>query len=327
MKCNSDWTVTQHVENMCMIQDELTAVNASVRGPLFTQMIIRSLRANSRFDRLIGMVEIGDDKFETPDKLKEQRRRKHLERGITKKNQVVYLDLLYPKYSASLKPYKTVLVVVGEYSRLEGETIQDTGAGADNQSVSEFCDADRGDLVNPSLEDWSQTSDNSSSENEETDDPQIGPSKGYDACEIDCNLQDAVHDDEAKSGTEVTVLPRDGETTRDFNPDLMATCMNSEIITGERRKALDADLEDVQEMKRRRYSEGRPQKMVLRQTTERRYFLWRKGYLVNAAIQENGQIITMERKWRANETKVPRSFTEAMKTPQKTNGMLVWKKR
>ncbi|CAH0515653.1 unnamed protein product [Peronospora belbahrii] len=117
MKCNSDWTVTQHVENMCMIQDELTAVNASVRGPLFTQMIIRSLRANSRFDRLIGMVEIGDDKFDTPDKLKEQRRRKHLERGITKKNQVVYLDLLYPKYSASLKPYKTVLVVVGEYSR------------------------------------------------------------------------------------------------------------------------------------------------------------------------------------------------------------------
>ncbi|CAH0515654.1 unnamed protein product [Peronospora belbahrii] len=211
---------------------------------------------------------------------------------------------------------------------LEGETIQDTGAGADNQSVSEFCDADRGDLVNPSLEDWSQTSDNSSSENEETDDPQIGPSKGYDACEIDCNLQDAVHDDEAKSGTEVTVLPRDGETTRDFNPDLMATCMNSEIITGERRKALDADLEDVQEMKRRRYSEGRPQKMVLRQTTERRYFLWRKGYLVTRLRSKKTD---KSSQWNANgganETKVPRSFTEAMKTPQKTNGMLVWKKR
>ncbi|CAI5711562.1 unnamed protein product [Peronospora effusa] len=57
--------------------------------------------------------------------------------------------------------------------------------------------------------------------------------------------------------------------------------------------------------------------MVLRQSTERRYLPWLEGYLVNAALHENSESITAKHRWRANETKIPKSFSEAMKTPQK----------
>ncbi|CAI5727678.1 unnamed protein product [Peronospora farinosa] len=57
--------------------------------------------------------------------------------------------------------------------------------------------------------------------------------------------------------------------------------------------------------------------MVLRQSTERRYPSWLEEYLVNAALHENSESLTANHRWRANETKIPKSFTEAMKTPQK----------
>ncbi|CAI5721565.1 unnamed protein product [Peronospora effusa] len=72
MKCKPNWDVAQHVENMFMIKDQLVAVNAGIRDPIFTQMLIRSLPANARFDRLRGMVESGDDKVDTSEKLKDQ---------------------------------------------------------------------------------------------------------------------------------------------------------------------------------------------------------------------------------------------------------------
>ncbi|CAI5711547.1 unnamed protein product [Peronospora effusa] len=57
---------------MFMIKDQLVAVNAGIRDPIFTQMLIRSLPANARFDRLRGMVESGDDKVDTSEKLGDQ---------------------------------------------------------------------------------------------------------------------------------------------------------------------------------------------------------------------------------------------------------------
>ena len=42
---------------------------------------------------------------------------KNSERDITKKNQVIFVDLLFPKYSSSPKAYKSVLIVVDGYSR------------------------------------------------------------------------------------------------------------------------------------------------------------------------------------------------------------------
>ena len=73
------------------------------------------------------------------------------------------------------------------------------------------------------------------------------------------------------STTDDTVLLREGGRTRQSSHDLMDTFMIPEIITGERRKGFDAELEDVQAMKRRRDNAGRPQKMVLQQSTERRH--------------------------------------------------------
>ncbi|CAH0520190.1 unnamed protein product [Peronospora belbahrii] len=279
-------------------------------------MIIRSLRANSRFDRLIGMVEIGDDKFETPDKLKEQRRRKHL--GVVSRRRTKWLSgFTLSQVQREPKTIQDVWKVKRYKIPEQVQTINQLANFAtligEIWLILVLKTGHRHPII-VAARTKKQTI------------PRLDPARDMTPVKLTaiCKMQFMMMKQSLVQGD---CTPRDGETTRDFNPDLMATCMNSEIITGERRKALDADLEDVQEMKRRRYSEGRPQKMVLRQTTERRYFLWRKGYLVNAAIQENGQIITMERKWRANETKVPRSFTEAMKTPQKTNGMLVWKKR
>ena len=41
----------------------------------------------------------------------------NIDRGITNKNQVIFVDLLFPKYSKDAKAYKAVLVVVYGYSR------------------------------------------------------------------------------------------------------------------------------------------------------------------------------------------------------------------
>ena len=53
-------------------EERLSALNAGVRDPIFTSVSIRSLPANARFFRLRGMVESGDKKVDTSEKLKEQ---------------------------------------------------------------------------------------------------------------------------------------------------------------------------------------------------------------------------------------------------------------
>ncbi|CAI5727653.1 unnamed protein product [Peronospora farinosa] len=174
-------------------------------------------------------------------------------------------------------------------SSLESETTHDTETDVDSQSAAENCDK-------VSCDYRSETSDTSNIENEDEN----------------------VHaDTELPTTSKDTVHSREGDTTSESSNDLMDTCMIPEIITGERRKVLDAELEDVQEIKRRRDNKGRPQKMVLRQSTERRYPSWLEEYLVNAALHENSESLTANHRWRANETKIPKSFTEAMKTPQK----------
>ncbi|CAI5721569.1 unnamed protein product [Peronospora effusa] len=181
-------------------------------------------------------------------------------------------------------------------SSLESETTHDTETDVDSQSAAENCDK-------VSCDYRSETSDTSNIENEDEN----------------------VHaDTELPTTSKDTVHLREGATTSESSNDLMDTCMIPEIITGERRKVLDAELENVQEIKRRRDNKGSPQKMVLRQSTERRYPSWLEGYLVNAALHENSESLTANHRWRANETKIPKSFTEAMKTPQKHewyNGM------
>ncbi|POM74710.1 LOW QUALITY PROTEIN: Hypothetical protein PHPALM_8291, partial [Phytophthora palmivora] len=57
---------------MFLIKDQLTALKAEVRDPIFINMLIKSLPANPRFDRLRGMVETGASEVDTPDKLRDQ---------------------------------------------------------------------------------------------------------------------------------------------------------------------------------------------------------------------------------------------------------------
>ncbi|POM73719.1 LOW QUALITY PROTEIN: Hypothetical protein PHPALM_9411 [Phytophthora palmivora] len=71
-KCKPNWDVQQHVTNMFLIKDQLAALKAEVRDPIFINMLIKSLPANPRFDRLRGMVETGASEVDTPDKLRDQ---------------------------------------------------------------------------------------------------------------------------------------------------------------------------------------------------------------------------------------------------------------
>lgn len=71
-KCKPNWDVRQHVSIMFLLKAQLAALNADVRDPIFINMLMRSLPANPRFDRLRGLVEIGASEVDTPDKLKDQ---------------------------------------------------------------------------------------------------------------------------------------------------------------------------------------------------------------------------------------------------------------
>ncbi|POM76986.1 Hypothetical protein PHPALM_5708, partial [Phytophthora palmivora] len=71
-RCKPNWDVQQHVTNMFLIKDQLAALKAEVRDPIFINMLIKSLPANPRFDRLRGMVETGASEVDTPDKLRDQ---------------------------------------------------------------------------------------------------------------------------------------------------------------------------------------------------------------------------------------------------------------
>jgi hypothetical protein len=69
-KCKPSWDVQQHVNNMFLLKAQLAALNADVRDPIFTSLLIRSLPANARFDRLRGMVEMGSSEVDTPEKVR-----------------------------------------------------------------------------------------------------------------------------------------------------------------------------------------------------------------------------------------------------------------
>ncbi|KAF4030570.1 hypothetical protein GN244_ATG17643 [Phytophthora infestans] len=62
-KCKPNWDARLHVNNMFLIKEQLAAINADVRDPIFVNLLIRSLPANPRFDRLRGMVEIGTSEW------------------------------------------------------------------------------------------------------------------------------------------------------------------------------------------------------------------------------------------------------------------------
>uniref|UniRef100_M4BA72 Uncharacterized protein n=1 Tax=Hyaloperonospora arabidopsidis (strain Emoy2) TaxID=559515 RepID=M4BA72_HYAAE len=98
----------------------------------------------------------------------------------------------------------------------------------------------------------------------------------------------------------------------------MDMCMIPEVVTGERRKVLDAELDDVQELKRRRYNDGQTRRMCVRKP-ERRSPSWLEGYLVNAAIEANRESLVEIPMWKEKEVKIPKSFSEAMQTPQKVD--------
>ncbi|KAE8962425.1 hypothetical protein PF011_g29401 [Phytophthora fragariae] len=71
-KCKPNWDVQQHVNNMFLLKAQLAALNADMRDPIFTNLLIRSLPSNPRFDRLRGMVEMGASEVDTPEKLRDQ---------------------------------------------------------------------------------------------------------------------------------------------------------------------------------------------------------------------------------------------------------------
>ncbi|POM60194.1 hypothetical protein PHPALM_30977 [Phytophthora palmivora] len=72
VRCKSNWDVQQHVANMFLTKDQLAALKAEVRDPIFINITIKSLPANPRFDRLRGIVETGASEVDTPDKLRDQ---------------------------------------------------------------------------------------------------------------------------------------------------------------------------------------------------------------------------------------------------------------
>ncbi|KAE9284758.1 hypothetical protein PF008_g27082 [Phytophthora fragariae] len=57
---------------MFLLKAQLAALNADMRDPIFTNLLIRSLPSNPRFDRLRGMVEMGASEVDTPEKLRDQ---------------------------------------------------------------------------------------------------------------------------------------------------------------------------------------------------------------------------------------------------------------
>lgn len=100
--------------------------------------------------------------------------------------------------------------------------------------------------------------------------------------------------------------------------------MIPEAVTGGRRKPLEAELDDVQEIQRRRDNSGKRHRMSLRQAEGCRPPRWMEDYSVNATIKDGDMKTAMTEKWHSANMKVPKSFTEAMKTLQQDdwyNGM------
>ena len=62
-----------------------------------------------------------------------------MERDFTKKNQVIFVDLLFPKYSLSPKAYKSVLVVVDGYSQFTTVyPIYSKNASEENEAIKRY---------------------------------------------------------------------------------------------------------------------------------------------------------------------------------------------
>ncbi|EGZ11875.1 hypothetical protein PHYSODRAFT_396496, partial [Phytophthora sojae] len=63
-KCKAGEDVGQHVDKLVTTKAQLEALNAGVRGMIFTQMLVQSLPKNERFDRRKGMMESGLKKMD-----------------------------------------------------------------------------------------------------------------------------------------------------------------------------------------------------------------------------------------------------------------------
>ncbi|KAE9131822.1 hypothetical protein PF010_g3399 [Phytophthora fragariae] len=94
------------------------------------------------------------------------------------------------------------------------------------------------------------------------------------------------------------------------------------MLTGKPRTPLEAELDDVREVKRQRMLEGQPTRMTLRSADERRRPKHLDDYQIFASYcqqdhtkAENGE--HRERRLHSKEITIPRNFREAMKSPQK----------
>jgi len=99
-------------------------------------------------------------------------------------------------------------------------------------------------------------------------------------------------------------------------------CMVPEVLTGQHRTPLEAELDDVREAKRQRMLEDQPTRMTLRSAEERRRPKQLDDYQIFASYCQRDQAKTereetQERRWHSKEVTVPRNFREAMKSPQK----------
>ncbi|KAE9290833.1 hypothetical protein PF008_g25486 [Phytophthora fragariae] len=102
----------------------------------------------------------------------------------------------------------------------------------------------------------------------------------------------------------------------------MDVCMVPEVLTGQRRTLLEAELVDVREVKRQRMLEGQPTQMTIRSADERRRPKHLDKYQIFASCcqQDHAKAGTgehQERRWHSKEVTTPRNFREAMKFPQK----------
>lgn len=99
------------------------------------------------------------------------------------------------------------------------------------------------------------------------------------------------------------------------------TVMEPEVLTGNLRSSLEAELEDVQEHKRLKDAGGQPQRMILRSESERHvpyrlgdYHLY-ASFCRRESVKES-DFGPEEDRWHIKDVKIPRSFPEAMRSPQ-----------
>ncbi|KAG2789935.1 hypothetical protein PC116_g27452 [Phytophthora cactorum] len=100
----------------------------------------------------------------------------------------------------------------------------------------------------------------------------------------------------------------------------MGVCMVPETLTGCQRSPLQAELEDVRELKRQRDLDGQPRRMTLRSEAERHSPTRLDDYHVYASYCARDQTtdpIATNKKWHIKDVQVPQSYSQAVRSPQR----------